>query len=257
MAEGSSEAFAAAFRWLGVKAQPTPALRRAHPRTGRQVHQRRRMLSRPRSRWAIFSASSSSPALTPSARLSSCPPPKVPAASASTRLSCARSCARRATGDVQVLSPTSQNGYEDLGEIATPFMRTAWRALVCARHAAPRAAEDPALRNHSGRRRPGLSGVARRRVRDDREQLRRRRLPAPLAGGVHDARPRPLPARSGALRPGSPADRRGGRNLLPAEYFSQRRPDPQAGGLRRRVLAEPHRRMGGLHQRRGQNANCG
>jgi len=35
-------------------------------------------------------------------------------------------------GDVQVLSPTSRNSYGDLGDIANPFMRTAWRALVCA-----------------------------------------------------------------------------------------------------------------------------
>jgi len=35
-------------------------------------------------------------------------------------------------GDVQVLSPTSENGYADLGgDIAGPFIRAGWRALVC------------------------------------------------------------------------------------------------------------------------------
>jgi predicted nucleotide-binding protein (sugar kinase/HSP70/actin superfamily) len=33
--------------------------------------------------------------------------------------------------DVQILSPSSKNGYADIGDIATPFMRAAWRALVC------------------------------------------------------------------------------------------------------------------------------
>ena len=35
-------------------------------------------------------------------------------------------------GDVQLLSPTSQNGYSDLGEITNAFLRAGWRALVAA-----------------------------------------------------------------------------------------------------------------------------
>ena len=35
-------------------------------------------------------------------------------------------------GNVQVVAPSSRNGYADLGDIANPFMRTAWRALVAA-----------------------------------------------------------------------------------------------------------------------------
>jgi predicted nucleotide-binding protein (sugar kinase/HSP70/actin superfamily) len=34
--------------------------------------------------------------------------------------------------DVETLSPTSQNAYEGLGEVAKPFVRTGWRALVAA-----------------------------------------------------------------------------------------------------------------------------
>lgn len=33
---------------------------------------------------------------------------------------------------VEILSPTSQNAYEGLGELAKPFVRTGWRALVAA-----------------------------------------------------------------------------------------------------------------------------
>jgi len=43
MAEGSSEAFAAVFRWLGIEAQP-PRLQRAHTRAGKQAYDRRRVL---------------------------------------------------------------------------------------------------------------------------------------------------------------------------------------------------------------------
>ena len=35
-------------------------------------------------------------------------------------------------GNLQVLSPSSRNSYADLGDIANPFMRAAWRALVAA-----------------------------------------------------------------------------------------------------------------------------
>jgi predicted nucleotide-binding protein (sugar kinase/HSP70/actin superfamily) len=35
-------------------------------------------------------------------------------------------------GDVQILSPTSQNGYADLGDITNAFFRAGWRALVAA-----------------------------------------------------------------------------------------------------------------------------
>jgi predicted nucleotide-binding protein (sugar kinase/HSP70/actin superfamily) len=35
-------------------------------------------------------------------------------------------------GAVEILSPSSQNSYEGLGALAKPFVRTGWRALLCA-----------------------------------------------------------------------------------------------------------------------------
>jgi predicted nucleotide-binding protein (sugar kinase/HSP70/actin superfamily) len=35
-------------------------------------------------------------------------------------------------GGVEILSPTSQNAYDGLGTLAKPFVRTGWRALLCA-----------------------------------------------------------------------------------------------------------------------------
>src|SRR5262249_40519236 len=34
--------------------------------------------------------------------------------------------------NVEILSPTSQNSYQGLGTLAGPFVRTGWRALLCA-----------------------------------------------------------------------------------------------------------------------------
>jgi predicted nucleotide-binding protein (sugar kinase/HSP70/actin superfamily) len=34
--------------------------------------------------------------------------------------------------EVEILSPTSRNAYDGLGTLAKPFVRTAWRALLCA-----------------------------------------------------------------------------------------------------------------------------
>src|SRR6185295_17608603 len=35
-------------------------------------------------------------------------------------------------GEVEILSPSSSNAYDGLGELAKPFVRTGWRALLCA-----------------------------------------------------------------------------------------------------------------------------
>lgn len=35
-------------------------------------------------------------------------------------------------GAVEILSPTSQNAYAGLGDLAKPFVRTGWRSLLCA-----------------------------------------------------------------------------------------------------------------------------
>ena len=35
-------------------------------------------------------------------------------------------------GEVEILSPTSLNAYQGLGDLAKPFVRTGWRSLLCA-----------------------------------------------------------------------------------------------------------------------------
>jgi predicted nucleotide-binding protein (sugar kinase/HSP70/actin superfamily) len=130
MAEGSSEAFAAAFRWLGIAAQTTPPSDERTRELGGKytsgdecypakvtVGDFLRVIERPgfdASRASFFMPTADGPC-----RFGQYAP-------------FLRKILRDAGyGDVQVLSPTSHNGYADLGaDIASLFLRTAWRALV-------------------------------------------------------------------------------------------------------------------------------
>ena len=74
---------------------------------------------------------------------------------------------------------------------------------------------------------------------------------AARAARVHGALPRPLPQGADARRDrDAPADRRGGRDLLPPEHFLQREPGALPGGVRRRGVAQRHRGVDLVHQLR-------
>jgi predicted nucleotide-binding protein (sugar kinase/HSP70/actin superfamily) len=131
MGEGSPEAFAAAFRWLGVRAEPTPISDErtrelgAKYTTGDECYPAKvtvgdflRVIEQPgfdAERTAFFMPTAEGPC-----RFGQYAP-------------FLRKILREAGyGHVQVLSPSSQDGYGDLGDIATPFLRMAWRSLICA-----------------------------------------------------------------------------------------------------------------------------
>jgi predicted nucleotide-binding protein (sugar kinase/HSP70/actin superfamily) len=130
MAEGGPEAFAAAFRWLGVQAQPTPPSDErtrelgAKYTTGDECYPAKvtvgdflRVIEQPgfdAEHAAFFMPTADGPC-----RFGQYAP-------------FLRKVLRDAGyGSIQVLSPSSQNGYGDLGDIANLFLRVAWRALVC------------------------------------------------------------------------------------------------------------------------------
>ncbi len=131
MGEGSPEAFAAAFRWLGVQAQPTPASDERTRElggkytTGDECYPAKvtvgdflRVIEQPgfdSEHTAFFMPTAEGPC-----RFGQYAP-------------FLHKILRDAGyGHVKIVSPTSRNGYVDLGSIANPFLRTAWRALVCA-----------------------------------------------------------------------------------------------------------------------------
>lgn len=131
MAEGSVEAFAAVFRWLGIEAYPTaPSDARTLELGGKftsgdecypakvTVGDFVRIIEQPGfdpKRTIFFMASADGPCrfgqYAPFLR---------------------KTLREMGYGDVQVLSAQTERGYSEIGDFGTPFIRAAWRALVSA-----------------------------------------------------------------------------------------------------------------------------
>jgi predicted nucleotide-binding protein (sugar kinase/HSP70/actin superfamily) len=131
MAYGSARAFASAFRAIGLEAEPTPPSDHrtrelgARHTSGDECYPAKvtvgdfmKVLERPgvdRKQIALF----------------------MPTAQGPCRFGQYAPYLRQILntngyGDVEILSPSSQNAYEGLGSLAGPFVRTGWRALLCA-----------------------------------------------------------------------------------------------------------------------------
>ena len=131
MAEGSSEAFAAVFRWLGIEAQPTP------PSTERT----RELGSKYTTGDECYPAKVTvgdflrvieMPGFRPARAAFFMPTAEGPCRFGQYAPFLKKILRDAGYGDVQILSPTSQNGYADLGDITNAFLRAGWRALVAA-----------------------------------------------------------------------------------------------------------------------------
>jgi predicted nucleotide-binding protein (sugar kinase/HSP70/actin superfamily) len=131
MAEGSSEAFAAVFRWLGIEAQPTPP---SNERT-------RELGSKHTTGDECYPAKITvgdllrvieSPGFNPARAAFFMPTAEGPCRFGQYAPFLKKVLRDAGYGDVQILSPTSQNGYADLGDITNAFLRAGWRALVAA-----------------------------------------------------------------------------------------------------------------------------
>ena len=239
MAYGSARAFAAGFRALGVDADVDAAFRRPHARTGRALHLRRRMLSRQGDGGRLHEACWSSRTSTRRRPCSSCPPPRAPAASASTRPICGRCWTANGYGQTSrssrppATTPTAAWATSP-GRSCAP----AWRALVAAD-----ILQKMLLKHRPYETAQGAADAAYEECLDDlcRRSRRRRADPAvqlQRAARLPGARAATGSARVPAQRDrGDAADRRGGRDLLPAEHVLQRGPGAAPGGVRRRGLA--------------------
>jgi predicted nucleotide-binding protein (sugar kinase/HSP70/actin superfamily) len=130
MAYGSARAFAAVFHAIGMEAEPTPP----------SDHRTRELGARYTSGDECYPAKVTVGDFMKV--LESAPDPSrvalfMPTADGPCRFGQYAPYLRHvldANGyqDVETLSPTSQNAYEGLGEVAKPFVRTGWRALVAA-----------------------------------------------------------------------------------------------------------------------------
>jgi len=131
MAAGSARAFAAAFRAIGLDAEPTPPSDHRTRELGARytsgdecypakvtVGDFMKLLERPGTdlrRVALF----------------------MPTAEGPCRFGQYAPYLRHVLDhngyrEVEILSPSSHNAYEGLGSLARPFVRTGWRALLCA-----------------------------------------------------------------------------------------------------------------------------
>ena len=131
MGEGSPEAFAAAFRWLGVNAQPTPLSDERTRELGAKYTNGDECYPA-KVTVGDFLRVVEQPGFDPDRASFFMPTADGPCRFGQYAPFLRKILNEAGYGRVQVLSPTSLNGYEDLGEIATPFLRMAWRALVCA-----------------------------------------------------------------------------------------------------------------------------
>jgi predicted nucleotide-binding protein (sugar kinase/HSP70/actin superfamily) len=131
MAYGSAQAFASAFRAIGLEAEPTPPSDNrtrelgSHFTSGDECYPAKvtvgdfmRLLERPDTdpaRVALFMPTAEGPCrfgqYAPYLR---------------------HILDKNGYKDVEILSPTSRNAYGGLGKLAGPFVRTGWRALLCA-----------------------------------------------------------------------------------------------------------------------------
>jgi predicted nucleotide-binding protein (sugar kinase/HSP70/actin superfamily) len=131
MAQGSVEAFASVFRWLGIDAYPTPPSNSRTLELGAKftagdecypakvtVGDFLRIVEEPgfdAQRTVFFMATADGPCrfgqYAPFLR---------------------KLLDEAGYRDVQVFSPHSKNGYEDIGDVSGPFLRASWRALVAA-----------------------------------------------------------------------------------------------------------------------------
>jgi predicted nucleotide-binding protein (sugar kinase/HSP70/actin superfamily) len=129
MAEGTSEAFASCFRWLGIDAEVTPASG-AHTRElgsrftcGDECYP------------AIVTLgdllhAAEQPGFDPARSVFLMPTADGPCRFGQYALSLKKVLREAGYGDVGIISPNDTNGYADLGDIAGAFMRMAWRAIV-------------------------------------------------------------------------------------------------------------------------------
>jgi predicted nucleotide-binding protein (sugar kinase/HSP70/actin superfamily) len=129
MAEGSADAFAAVFRWLGVEAMPTPASNERTRELGAKFTSGDECYPA-KVTVGDFLRVIEQPGFSPSRAAFFMPTADGPCRFGQYAHFLRKVLSQAGYADVQVLSPSSKNGYADLGNISTPFLWAAWRALV-------------------------------------------------------------------------------------------------------------------------------
>jgi len=129
MPDGSSLAFAHVFRWLGIDAEPTPPSNERTRELGRKYSNGDECYP------AIVTVGDflriiEQPGFDPKRTVFFMPTAEGPCRFGQYAPYLRKVLNEAGWADVQVLSPTSDNGYADLGNVGGAFTRGAWRALV-------------------------------------------------------------------------------------------------------------------------------
>src|SRR5438105_4300874 len=129
MAYGSARAFASAFRAIGLDAEPTPP----------SDHRTRELGARHTSGDECYPAKVTvgdfmkvleQPGVDPSRVACFMPTAQGPCRFGQYAPYLRQVLDSNGYGEVEILSPSSRNAYDGLGELAKPFVRTGWRALL-------------------------------------------------------------------------------------------------------------------------------
>ncbi|MBZ5569096.1 MAG: hypothetical protein LAN64_14755 [Acidobacteriia bacterium] len=131
MAQGSVEAFASVFRWLGIDAYPTPASNDRTRELGAK-HTAGDECYPAKVTIGDFLRITEQPGFDPRQTVFFMATADGPCRFGQYAPFLRKLLDEAGYPGLQVFSPTSKNGYEDIGEVAGPFLRTSWRALVTA-----------------------------------------------------------------------------------------------------------------------------
>jgi predicted nucleotide-binding protein (sugar kinase/HSP70/actin superfamily) len=130
MPEGSSEAFAHVFRWLGIEAYRTPPSNERTKELGSK-HTSGDECYPAKVTLGDFLRVVEQPGFDPARTAFFMPTAEGPCRFGQYAPYLKKVLRDLGYGDVQILSPSSDNGYAGLGEIGSLFIRGGWRALVC------------------------------------------------------------------------------------------------------------------------------
>jgi predicted nucleotide-binding protein (sugar kinase/HSP70/actin superfamily) len=131
MAQGSAEAFASVFHWLGIEAHPTPHSDERTLELGAKFTSGDECFPA-KVTVGDFLRVIEMPGFNPRRAAFFMPTAEGPCRFGQYAPYLKKILRTIGYEDIQILSPTSKNSYQGLGNVAGPFVRSAWRAVVAA-----------------------------------------------------------------------------------------------------------------------------
>ncbi|MGA3212806.1 MAG: hypothetical protein ABSD20_15980 [Terriglobales bacterium] len=131
MSEGGPEAFSAVFRWLGIEAYPTPVSNERTRELGAKFTSGDECYPA-KVTVGDFLRCAELPGFNAARTMFFMPTAEGPCRFGQYAPFLRKVLDQSGHGEAKILSPSSARGYADLGDVASAFTRTGWRALVAA-----------------------------------------------------------------------------------------------------------------------------